>query len=295
MNSKHLCYAVISDSLNHSKDSVHAFNEAVFNDLQTRFNFGISFVHYYTDGAASQFKSRYTVCDLHFHEKDFGFPADHSYFETSHGKGPHDGVGGEVKRVILRSELQKKIVINGAEEFANAATRLVSSINILYVPETKVMDTAAKLENRWGSCLPLHGLRKFHHISASEDGKSATLLINSVFSGQESKGSYCSIIKDTTGSDVESVKLCQGTFVLCKIMSEKNIMFRYVCIIQELLSPNIFRVMGLKAYFSANEKDIFTLMKNDVLLVLTEPIMECKVGSDRVRYKFNSPIDVNEA
>lgn len=106
---KHLCYAVISDSLNHSKDSVHALNEAIFNDLQTKFDFGISFVHYYTDGAASQFKSRYTVCDLLFHEKEFGFLADHSYFETSHGKGPHDGVGGEVKRVILRSELQKKL------------------------------------------------------------------------------------------------------------------------------------------------------------------------------------------
>ncbi|KAJ8883554.1 hypothetical protein PR048_015398 [Dryococelus australis] len=221
-------------------DSVHAFKKAIFNYLKARPMIDIDFVHHFSDGATSQFKSRYKICYLLFHEEEFGFLADHTYFETSHGKDPHDGVGGEVERMILRSELQKK---------------------------------SSKWSTRFCKC--------YCQIGDDENLPEKS--------------------QQSISLEVESSTLSQGKFVLCTVLSEKNFMFRYVCIVQELLSPNDVQVMGLKAIdnkginFKANESDIFTISKSDVLLVLPDPLMECRIGSDRVRYKFNSPIVVNEA
>lgn len=49
-------------------------------------------VHYWSDGAGSQFKNCYNLACLLYHKKDFGSEATWSFFETAYCKGPVDGV-----------------------------------------------------------------------------------------------------------------------------------------------------------------------------------------------------------
>ena len=60
-------------------------------------------MHYWSVGGGgrggSQFKNKYNLASILFHEQDFGAKATSSFFETAHGKGPVDGVGAEVKQI----------------------------------------------------------------------------------------------------------------------------------------------------------------------------------------------------
>ena len=47
--------------------------------------------------------------NLCHHVEDFNFNAKWSFFATSHGKSPCDGVGGTVKRQMLRASLQRPL------------------------------------------------------------------------------------------------------------------------------------------------------------------------------------------
>lgn len=81
-------------------------------------------VHYFSDGAGSQFKNRYHLACVIYHSTDFGIEATWNFFETAHGKGPVDGIGGEVKRAVWRAILQNRAVVNIAKEFARVATQV---------------------------------------------------------------------------------------------------------------------------------------------------------------------------
>ena len=73
-------------------------------------------VHYWSDGAASQFNNQYNFMKIAYHERDFDCAADWSFLCTAHGKGPVDGVGGETKRVVWRAILQGKETVTSPRE-----------------------------------------------------------------------------------------------------------------------------------------------------------------------------------
>ena len=52
---KHFSYALISDELSHNKGSVYVFNKALLDDVSKKIPF--KRVHYWSDGAGSQFKN----------------------------------------------------------------------------------------------------------------------------------------------------------------------------------------------------------------------------------------------
>lgn len=91
---------MISDDLRHGKQSVYAFNKAILEEVK-KFT-PVNTVHYWSDidGAGSQFKNKYNLASLLFHEQDFGAKTTWSFFETAHGKGSVDGVGAEIKRAV---------------------------------------------------------------------------------------------------------------------------------------------------------------------------------------------------
>ena len=72
-------YAIISEDLSRSKDSVKIFNEEILSQLKQKKN-GIKEVHYWSDGAASQFKNRSMFANLVYHKEEFGIEADWSFF-----------------------------------------------------------------------------------------------------------------------------------------------------------------------------------------------------------------------
>ena len=96
---------VISDHLLHDAMQVYHFQCKLIEFLKEIIQFRK--VIYFSDGAASQYKNRENFINLANHEADFGMPADWHFFATSHGKGPCDGVGGTVKGLAARANLQR--------------------------------------------------------------------------------------------------------------------------------------------------------------------------------------------
>jgi len=70
------------------------------------------------------FKNCFSFANLVCHEADYGLKADWSFFETAHGKGLVDGVGGEIKRMVWKLVLQGKAVVSDFESFFKMANGL---------------------------------------------------------------------------------------------------------------------------------------------------------------------------
>lgn len=314
----HLNYCIVSDFMQHNKEAVHVFNETLLKELfSQKLTFKVSHVHYFTDGASSQFKNRFILKDLMFHKEDYGCTAERNYFGTAHGKGPHDGIGGEVKRVVFRAELQKKIYVNSAEEFADAAALLAPSVNIIYVPKTIIHEeNVTKLQARWESCVNIPGIRNYH-CALLNDEDSLLLLKNSCFSCKESEGQifkitakqslpfdHSQLVENEFYEEVNSRAECtqnisEDTYVLATFSSQNQCShYRYLCIVQEVLENDEYKVVGLKCLdtkqtvFKCNENDVSVISKSDIVSIVPKPQI---MGTERVRYHFNIPVDIKEA
>ena len=72
----HQSYVVVSDELSHDKASVYAFNNAILE--RAKEVTPVREVHYWSDGAGSQFKNRYNLSSLLYHQEDFNCKATRS-------------------------------------------------------------------------------------------------------------------------------------------------------------------------------------------------------------------------
>ena len=180
---EHASYVVVSDELKHEKRSVYAFNTAIINEVK-QLTQPVSKIHYWSDGAGSQFKNKYTLANLLYHEHDFGAEASWSFFETAHGKGPVDGVGGEVKRAVWRSILQNKETVTNAKEFYYVTKKVCKKIHTLFVPQSAINSHSEKLEQRWTDCRAIPNTHAIHFVAKANAGSIITAK-NSQFKVQE--------------------------------------------------------------------------------------------------------------
>ena len=65
-------------------------------------------IHYVTDLPSSQYRNKYMMHVVAFHEEEIGVKAAWHYLEAGHGKGPCDGVGGTSKRMADAAVTQGK-------------------------------------------------------------------------------------------------------------------------------------------------------------------------------------------
>ena len=109
-----ICVSVPGTIINVVK-SVSTF--LILQELKMLLSWDIRTVHYWSDGAASQFNNQYNFMKIAYHERDFDCAADWSFLCMAHSKGPVDGVGGETKRVVWRAILQGKETMTSPREF----------------------------------------------------------------------------------------------------------------------------------------------------------------------------------
>jgi hypothetical protein len=62
---------------------------------------------YFSDGSVAQYKNRKNLLNITCHNEDFEVLAELQFFVTSDGKGACDGVGGTLKRLAARANLQQ--------------------------------------------------------------------------------------------------------------------------------------------------------------------------------------------
>ncbi|XP_047125875.1 uncharacterized protein LOC124807717 [Hydra vulgaris] len=83
------CYCIISENLIHNTEAVFTYVSKFVFILKEEYP-NIQKIHYFTDGAGSQYKNRFNLKNLCFHEKDFRLKADWHFFGTAHGKSACD-------------------------------------------------------------------------------------------------------------------------------------------------------------------------------------------------------------
>ncbi|KAK7109352.1 uncharacterized protein [Littorina saxatilis] len=114
---------VISSDTTHDASAVQAYSSIVIKHLKERRGLSIQKQYQFTDGCACQFKSREPFMDVSLSHVDHGIEIQRSFFGSSHGKGPCDGVGGVVKSAARRAVLAEKVMISDALEMFNFLDR----------------------------------------------------------------------------------------------------------------------------------------------------------------------------
>lgn len=150
---------IISDHLDHNTASVHTFQSKLVHMLKAHVP-NLRKVIYFSDGASSQYKNRFNMLNVLYHNEDFGVPAEWHFFATSHGKGPSDGLGGTLKRLATRASLQG-VQIQTAKELFDWATRSCG-IHVEYIPSTECVKQQKRLHSRFNKAVNIPGIRGMH-------------------------------------------------------------------------------------------------------------------------------------
>lgn len=122
-------FAIVSDSLDHTKNSVIANIDKLCEQLPD----SVKILHIHSDNATSQFKNKDTLASMIQLEKQHSIKICWHFFAAMHGKGVVDGVGAAVKRVASNKTKAETAVIVDAESFANALESSV--VKVMYLSD----------------------------------------------------------------------------------------------------------------------------------------------------------------
>ena len=158
---QHKNYIFISDVLQHNARAVTAIMSMlvprILRDLP-----GTTRIQYWTDSPSSQYRNRYIFDVLCRHEQLFGIKASWHFFESGHGKGPCDSLGGAAKRHASEAVRQGKTTIQDAHDFFNWAKGSEKSIRYLFYSQEEY-EAAEKILNQ-RSVRPVPGTMKTHAV-----------------------------------------------------------------------------------------------------------------------------------
>jgi hypothetical protein len=106
--SKSESFTFISDDITHNKYTVNACLEQLLTTLQRSVP-DLQEIHFFSDGAASQFKQRYLFRNLTYLANAFNVLVSWHFFASHHGKGVMDGLGATVKRLVHQQIRERDI------------------------------------------------------------------------------------------------------------------------------------------------------------------------------------------
>ena len=110
------CY--VSDVTDHTAPMVFAILKQIVT-LPKQTVPELKYIHYLSDSPSSQFRNKHLMYIIAQHDKMFGIPCTWTYFESGHGKGPCDGIGGSSKRLADLAVKTDKASIRCAQDFAD--------------------------------------------------------------------------------------------------------------------------------------------------------------------------------
>ena len=100
-----LIFCIIFDKMKHDTSAVRKFMSVILPQIKQILPNLIK-CYDFSDGAGSQYKNYENFANLCHHKADFGVDAGWSFFATSHGKSPCDGISGTLKRLVACASLQ---------------------------------------------------------------------------------------------------------------------------------------------------------------------------------------------
>ena len=158
-------FCCISDDLNHDTVFVYELLYHVTGQISS-ISSHITSIEYFSDGCAGQYKNYKNMLNLFFHRSGFKLSASWSFFATSHGKLPCDGVGGTVKRLVARASLRRPLSgqILTSEALFDYCKSNIEGITFFFLSKSTLDDARTKMKHRYnfGSTIP--GTRSYHHF-----------------------------------------------------------------------------------------------------------------------------------
>ena len=92
--------------------------------------------YFWSDGCTAQFRSRFTFRSMTFYLNDLELRWD--YGETHHFKGPHDGIGGSVKRKVYQDVTASKVIIRDTKHFVSYANSILQ-IQVQHLDKSDIL------------------------------------------------------------------------------------------------------------------------------------------------------------
>jgi len=163
---KHKSFVHASPVNTHNSAMVYAILDKLWTEdfAEEKERLGLHTVHYYSDSPFSQYRNKWMFHFVSKHQERYGMKATWDYFETGHGKGPCDGVGGSIKR--LADDAQKMgYRIQDAEDFVGWAQQSTSvSYTVSYISQERFDRFHAEYTELKSDLVTLHGTKKLHAV-----------------------------------------------------------------------------------------------------------------------------------
>ena len=114
------------------------------------------------------------------HFGDFSINCVWSFFATSHGKSPCDGLGGTIKRLTARASLQRPIKnqILTAMEVLEYCQKEVQGIISIYISKETVVELRKQMVERYQYAKTVPGTRSYHQFIPLSNTKLAVKTVS---------------------------------------------------------------------------------------------------------------------
>ena len=163
---KHKSLVVLSDEMAHTVATVFAFLKAIVGWIKQNLAH-IQHIHYLSDSPTSQYRNGTIFNLVSLHKAMFGISASGQYFESGHGKGPCDGVGGSVKRAADRAVKTGKLIKTAQDFYAWGISETQSAVPYLFVMKEEVKKASTELPSL--GAVRVHGTKKTHAVMPVDD------------------------------------------------------------------------------------------------------------------------------
>lgn len=210
-NIKASSLCVLSDDLEHDVSFVYATQNVITSYIKITFP-NVKKLHYYSDGCAAQYKNCKNFINLCHHKEDFNLAATWSFFATSHGKSPCDGIGGSVKRLLTKASLQISDgnSINTVEKCMEFCEKNILNVKFWFLKKEYITEIRKNLEFRFLKATTIPGTRSFHCFIPLDNNTIATKRI----SADENFSTLFTFCGETTL--VKMSEMCIHNYVACK-------------------------------------------------------------------------------
>ena len=144
---QHSSYVYVSEVLHHNAAMVISIIDKLIKTVKVLVP-DLKYVHFWTDLPSSQYRNK-TIFDVisRFAEL-YGPHASWHYFESGHGKGQCDGVGGTIKRNANNAVKQGKVLIQDAADFYAWAVQSEKCIHYEMITEEEYCHNKSVVDQR---------------------------------------------------------------------------------------------------------------------------------------------------
>jgi hypothetical protein len=166
-------FAIISNASKQDKFTVYTFIETILKEMKEQYPH-VTQLRIWSDGAASQFKSIFTMSTMFLFGWILTLVVSWIFFVTSHGKSLVDGIGATVKEAVARRVRTGEVTINSVEDFYKAAHAACPNMKVRYVDEEAIKKNKPTLEKLFGGLKkgnPVKSFRSYHFFQPVDDDK----------------------------------------------------------------------------------------------------------------------------